>query len=81
MVAPAFTVMEVGAVRALLVWDTVTCVPPAAAGLVRVTVQLVELLAVRLAGLQERDDTSVAAPKLMTAFTELKPTVAVRVAF
>jgi hypothetical protein len=80
VLAPAFTVMEAGAVRALLVFVNVTSVPPAGAALVSVMVQLVEALELRLAGLQENEDTSAADTRLMAALVELVPVVAVMVA-
>ena len=52
---------ERGAVREALVFDKVTRVPPAGAGFVRLTVQLVDALEPRLRGMQESDDTSAGA--------------------
>ncbi len=72
--------MEAGTVRPLVVFDNVTSVPAAGAALVRVTVQLVEVFELKLAGLQESEDTSAADSRLMVALVELVPVVAVMVA-
>src|SRR5450759_30329 len=56
-VAAATTVTDAGTVRVGLVLDRVTEAPPAGAGLVRVTVHVLEALEVRLPALHWSEDT------------------------
>jgi hypothetical protein len=56
VVAPWGTITEDGVLAAELSSDNVTVVPPAGAGPVSVTVPVVELPAVTLVGLKERDE-------------------------
>lgn len=48
--------------------------------MVRVTVQLVEVFELKLAGLQESEETSAVVPKPITALAEPEPALAVSVA-
>lgn len=80
-VAAAGTATDCGRVRSAALLARVTEMPPEGAALVRVRAQVPEALEPNPAGLQETDDTSVTAPRAMTVFTELAPSVAVRVAF
>ena len=79
-VAAAATVTEAGAVRPVLVFVRVTVAPPVGAALVRVTVQVLEVLGPRLAGLQANPDTNTGATRLTPALEELPLYVPVRVA-
>ena len=67
----AATVTEEGAVSVALELDNVTVAPPAGAGWVRITVQVLEELAPMLDGLQTSDDTSTDAARLTVALAEL----------
>ena len=69
-VAAAATVTDAGAVSVALVLVRVTVAPPVGAPWVRVTVQVLEELGPRLAGLQASDETSTAT-RLMVALAEL----------
>ena len=71
VVAAAATVTDAGTVSVVLVFVSVTNAPPAGATLVSVTVQVLEAFAPRLAGLQESDDTSAGATRLIVVFAEL----------
>ena len=79
-VAAAATVTDAGAVSAELVLDRVTLAPPPPAALVRVTVQVLDELDPRLAGLQASEDTKTGASRLIVALAELPLNAAVRVA-
>jgi hypothetical protein len=65
--APALTVTEAGAVRTEFEFEMVITVPPAGAALESVTVQVVGVLGPMLAGLQESEDTPMAAIRLTAA--------------
>ena len=70
-VAAAATVTEGATVSVALEFESVTLAPPAGAGWVRVTVQVLEALAPILAGLQASDETSTDAARLRVALAEL----------
>ena len=70
-VAAAATVTEGATVSVGLEFERVTLAPPAGAGCVRVTVQVLEELGPRLAGAQVKDDTSTVAARLTVALAEL----------
>ncbi|HUI58056.1 MAG TPA: hypothetical protein VLY04_23945 [Bryobacteraceae bacterium] len=78
-VAPAATVTDAGTVKAALLLDSVTALPPAGAAWFSVTVQVLEALGPRLTGLQASAVTVLGAVKLIVALCEL-PRVAVTVA-
>lgn len=80
-VEPAATVTEIGVVSAALSSDTATVLPPAGAGLVRLTVQVVLPLGPRLVGLQTRVESASGATRLMVTLCEAPLSVAVTVAF
>ncbi len=80
VVAAAATVTDVGTVRVALLFVSATTAPPAGAGCVRVTVQVLEAFCPRLAGLQPSDDTNTGANRLIVAFAELLLYVAVTIA-
>lgn len=65
-VEPAGTVTEAGTVRTALLSARVTRLPPAGAGWVKVTVQVVEPEPVRVADEQARAETPVATPDKVT---------------
>ena len=69
-VAAAATVTDAGAVSVALVLVRVTLAPPVGAAWVRVTVQVLEELGPRLAGLQASEETSTAT-RLMVALAEV----------
>jgi len=69
--AAAATVTDAGTVSVALVLVRVTVAPPVGAAWVKVTVQLLEELGPRLAGLQTSEETSTGAARLMVALTEL----------
>jgi hypothetical protein len=69
--AAAATVIDAGTVSVAFVLVRVTSAPPAGATFVSVTVQVLEAFAPRLAGLQESDDTSTGATRLIVVFAEL----------
>jgi hypothetical protein len=77
---PAAIVTEAGTVSVELVLVRVTVAPPTGAAWVRVTVQVLEELGPRLAGLQATPETRAGATRLMAAVCELAPKVAVTVA-
>ena len=79
--AAAATVTDAGTVSVVLVFVSVTNAPPAGATLVRVTVQVLDALCPRLAGLHESDDTRTGATRPIVALAELLLYVAVTVAF
>ena len=70
-VAAAATVTEGAKVSVALEFERVTLAPPAGAGWVRVTVQVLEELAPMLAGLQATDETSTEAARFKVALAEL----------
>ena len=76
---PDKTVTRLGAVRLELLLDTLTATPPAAAGVLRVTVQLIVPPPGRVVGLQMREDTppDTVVVKLKVAVCEIpfKPAV------
>ena len=74
-------VTDNGTVRAVVLAAMVTEIPATGAALVNITVQEAEALDARFAGLHESEETRVDAPKLITAFAEAAPVVAVRVVF
>lgn len=74
-------VTDNGTLRAVVLLAMVMEIPAMGAALVNITAQEPDELGDRFAGLQESEDTTVAAPKLITAFAEVVPVVAVRVAF
>lgn len=71
VVADAATVADAGTVNIALVFDNVIPAPPAGAGWVRVTVQVLEELALRLDGLQVNEETSTGAIRLTVALAEV----------
>ena len=79
-VAAGATATDAGTVRVALVVVRVTVAPPAGAGWVRVTVQVLEELGPKLVGLQTSEETSTGATRLMLALAELLLYAAVRVA-
>ena len=80
VVAPAARVTDAGTASSVLLLASVTEVPPAGAGCVIVTVQVLVALCPRLAGLQATPDTSAGACRVIVAVWELAPSVAVTVA-
>jgi len=70
-VAAAATVTEGATVRVGLEFERMTLAPPAGAGWVRVTVQVLEELAPMPAGLQVRDETSTVAARFTVVLAEL----------
>ena len=70
-VAAAATVTEGATVSVALEFESVTLAPPAGAGWVRVTVQVLEALAPMLAGLQVSDETSTDAARFTVVLAEL----------
>ena len=79
-VAAAGTVTDAGTVSFALEFERVTLAPPAGAGWVRVTVQVLEELAPMPAGLQVNDETSTVAARFTVVLAELLLSVAVTVA-
>ena len=70
-VVAAATVTEVGSDSAGLVSLSVTLAPPAGAAFVSVTVQVLDALGPRLAGLHDSDDTNTGATSVTVALAEL----------
>ena len=70
-VAAAATVTEGATVSVALEFETVTLAPPAGAGCVSVTVQVLEELAPMPVGLQASDETSADAARLTVVLAEL----------
>jgi hypothetical protein len=70
-VAAAATVMDGVTVSFELLFERVTSAPPAGAGWVSVTVQVLEELAPRLAGLHVSDETSTEPVRLTVVLAEL----------
>lgn len=62
-VVPAATVTKAGTVRVGLLLDRLTLAPPVGAGLVRVTVQVLEALGPRLVGEQNSEETRTGATR------------------
>ncbi len=60
VVAPAATVADAGRVNSALLLESATRAPPAGAGLVRVTVQVLVAFGPKLAGAHVNNDTSAA---------------------
>jgi len=77
--APA-TATDAGTVRVALVLVRVTVAPPVGAGLLRVTVQVLEALGPRLVGLQTSEETRTGATRATVVLAEVAPKLAVRVA-
>ena len=71
VVALAATVTDVGTVKVVFVFVTLTTAPPVGAACVKLTVQVLEELGPRLVGLQDKLETSTDATKLIVAFAEL----------
>ena len=69
--AAAAMVTDAGTVSVALEFDNVTLAPPAGAGWVRVTVQVLEELGPTLDGLQVSDDMSTDAARLTVVLAEL----------
>ena len=70
-VAAAATVADAGTVSVALALVRVIVAPPAGAGWVRVTVQMLTPFGPRLAGLQTSEETSTGATRVMVALAEL----------
>jgi hypothetical protein len=70
-VAVAATVTEVGTVSVVLVFVKVTPAPPAGAGWVKVTVQVLAELCATLVGLQTSEETNVEAASPTVVLAEL----------
>jgi hypothetical protein len=70
-VAAAATETDAGTVRAELVLARATEAPPLGAGWDKLTVQVLEELDPRLEGLQDREETSTGATRLMLVLAEL----------
>ena len=69
--AAASTVTDAGTVRVELVLVRITVAPPAGAGWVRVTVQVLEVFGPRVVGLQISEETSTGAARVMVALAEV----------
>jgi hypothetical protein len=70
-VAAAATVTDAGTVRVKFVLARVTLAPPVGAVLLKVTVQVLEELGPRLAGLQASEETRTEATRLTVVLAEL----------
>jgi hypothetical protein len=79
-VADVATVTDAGTLRVELVLDRVTAAPPVGAASLKVTVQVVEELRPRLAGLQASEETRTGAIRLTVVLAELLLYAAVMVA-
>ena len=69
--AAASTVTDAGTVRVELVLVRITAAPPAGAGWVSVTVQVLEVFGPRVVGLQISEETSTGAARVMVALAEV----------
>ena len=79
---PAGTVIvDPGTGSSALLLDKETAVPPAGAAWLRVTVQVVPAPVARLVGLQDSEDRTTGATRLIVAVCETPLRVAVSVAF
>jgi len=70
-VAAEATVTDAGTVSVELVLVRATLTPPAGAGCVRVTVQVLEELGPRVVGLQTSEETSTGAVRVIVALAEV----------
>ena len=70
-VAAATTVTVAGTVSVELVLVRITVAPPAGAGWVSVTVQMLEVFGPRVVGLQISEETSTGAARVMVALAEV----------
>ena len=75
--APTSTVTEAGVVSNALLLDKVTVAPPVAAGLFKVTVQVLAPFDDRLVGVQASEERTTGASRLTVAFWETPFMVAV----
>jgi hypothetical protein len=73
VVAPAATVTVAGTVSTVLLLESVTLAPPDGADALRLTVQVVAALALRLPGLQLSDERIATAIVPLTVDGALKP--------
>ena len=80
VVAFAATASDAGTVRSVLLLESDTVDPPAGADWFRVTMQALDALCTRLAGLHATLETRTGATRLMVAVCELLPIVAFTVA-
>ena len=80
VVAPAATVIVAGTASEALLLARVTLEPPAGAVCVSVTVHVLTVPGLRLAGLQTKVDTRTGASRLIVVVCELVPSVAVTLA-
>lgn len=76
----AATVTDAGVVRAALLSESKTLAPPVGAGCVRVTVQVLDELAMMLSGLQVTDETKTGAARLIEVLADVLLYAAVIVA-
>jgi hypothetical protein len=72
-VAAAATVTDAGTFKIELLFARVTLAPPAGAGWVRVTVQVLEEFGPRLAGLHTREETRLVDVRLIAVLAALPP--------
>ena len=70
-VAAAVTVTDAGTVSVALEFERAMLAPPAGAGCVNVTVQVLEELAPMLAGVQDSEETSTDAARFTVVLAEL----------
>ena len=70
-VAAATTVTVAGTVSVEFVLVKITVAPPAGAGWVRVTVQLLEVFGPRVLGLQISEETSTGAARVIVALADV----------
>jgi len=71
IVAVAATVIDAGTVKVASVFVRLTLAPPAGAGCVRVTVQVLDEFCPRLLGLHDTFDTRTGATRLTVVLAEL----------